>query len=54
MGRTSDLKAAYKQLGVGAQNSERRKIAVKKPGGRVNFFKVLALQLKPLEFFSVV
>ena len=43
LGRTFDLKSAYKQFGVDVPHSEKLRIAVKKPGGGVAFFKVLAL-----------
>ena len=38
LGRTFDLKSAYKQFGVDVPHSEK-----KKPGGGVAFFRVLAL-----------
>ena len=37
------MKSAYKQFGVDVPHSEKLRIAVKKPGGGVPFFKVLAL-----------
>lgn len=43
LGRTFDLKSAYKQFGVDKEHAERLRIAVKRPGGGVAFFKVLAL-----------
>ena len=43
LGRTFDLKSAYKQFGVDVPHSEKLRIAVKRPGGGVAFFKVLAL-----------
>ena len=43
LGRTFDLKSAYKQFGVDAAHAERLRIAVKKPGGGIGYFKVLAL-----------
>ena len=43
LGRTFDLKSAYKQFGVDVPHSEKFRIAVKRPGGGVAFFKVLAL-----------
>ena len=43
LGRTFDLKSAYKQFGVDAAHAERLRIAVKRPGGGIGYFKVLAL-----------
>lgn len=43
VGRTFDLKSAYKQFGVDAFNSEFLKVAVKKPGSTYGVFDVLAL-----------
>ena len=43
LGRTFDLTSAYKQFGVDKEHAERLRIAVKRPGGGVAFFKVLAL-----------
>ena len=43
VGRTYDLKSAYKQFGVDQWFAERLKIAVKKPGGGVGIFAALAL-----------
>ena len=45
LGRTFDLKSAYKQFGVDAAHAERLRIAVKRPGGGIGYFKVLALPL---------
>eukprot|EP00435_Cladocopium_sp_Y103_P059935 s673_g21.t1 len=45
LGRTFDLKAAYKQFGVDSAHAEKLRIAVKKPGGGVGYFKVFALPL---------
>ena len=42
-GRTFDLKHAYRQLGVDSYHHELLKIAVKKPGGAYELFKVGAL-----------
>ena len=42
-GRTYDLKSAYKQFGVDTWHADRRKIAVKRPGGGVGIFAALAL-----------
>jgi hypothetical protein len=42
-GRTFDLKHAYRQLGVDSYHHELLKIAVKKPGGTYELFKVGAL-----------
>ena len=36
LGRTFDLKSAYKQFGVDVPHSEKLRIAVKKPGGGVD------------------
>jgi hypothetical protein len=43
LGRTFDLKSAYKQFGVDKQHAQKLRIAVKRPGGGVAYFKVLAL-----------
>ena len=43
LGRTFDLKSAYKQFGVDAAHAERLRIAVRRPGGGIGYFKVLAL-----------
>ena len=37
------MKSAYKQFGVDAAHAERLRIAVKRPGGGIGYFKVLAL-----------
>lgn len=43
LGRTFDLKSAYKQFGVDSAHAEKLRIAVKKPIAGVAYFKVLAL-----------
>ena len=43
MGRTFDLKSAYKQFAVDQKNSSRLKIALKAPSGDVAYFRVCAL-----------
>ena len=43
LGRTFDLKSAYKQFGTDPEHVEKLRIAIKKPGGGVAFFKALAL-----------
>eukprot|EP00435_Cladocopium_sp_Y103_P019375 s340_g4.t1 len=43
LGRTFDLKAAYKQFGVDSEHAQKLRIAVKRPGGGVGYFKVFAL-----------
>lgn len=43
LGRTFDLKSAYKQFGMDTAHAERLRIAVKRPGGGIGYFRVLAL-----------
>ena len=43
VGRTFDLKSAYKQFGVDANHADRLKVAVKGPEGKPCLFNVLAL-----------
>ena len=43
VGRTYDLKSAYKQFGVDQWHADHLRIAVRQPGGAVKTFKVLAL-----------
>ena len=43
VGRTFDLKAAYKQFGVSEEDTKRLKIALKAGPDAVRFFDVLAL-----------
>ena len=38
LGKTFDLKSAYKQFGVDAAHAERLRIAVKRPGGEIGHF----------------
>ena len=40
------MKSAYKQFGVDAAHAERLRIAVKRPGGGIGYFKVLALSFR--------
>eukprot|EP00435_Cladocopium_sp_Y103_P030658 s4259_g7.t1 len=43
LGRTFDLKSAYKQFGVDTEHAQKLRIAIKRPGGGVGYFKVFAL-----------
>ena len=43
MGRTFDLKSAYKQFAVDQEHSSRLRIALKSPSGGVAYFRVYAL-----------
>ena len=43
LGRTFDMKSAYKQFGLNEEHVEKTKIALKNPDGGISFYDVLAL-----------